>query len=141
MKEQIQQYIDSLEPAKGKELSWLHQRIMEILPNERLWFFDGKDEDGKVVSNPNIGYGQMNLPTVKDKNREFYQIGISANSSGISVYVMGLESKDYLKEQYATTIGKAQLSAYCIKFKKLGDIDISILERAIREGYELSKGR
>jgi hypothetical protein len=70
------------------------------------------------------------------KTREFYQIGLSANTSGISVYILGLEDKNYLKTTYGKTLGKASVSGYCIKFKTLKDIQLDVLEAAIRFGLE-----
>ena len=134
IQEQIKKYIESLPEPKRAEMQTLHQRILGALPKCKLWFLDGKDDKGKIVSNPNIGYG---LQTGKTK--EFYQIGISANTTGISVYIMGIEDKKYLPETYGKTIGKASVTGYCIKFKKLKDINIDILEAAIRDGVEQTK--
>lgn len=97
---------------------------------------DGKDEKGKVVSNPNIGYGFQTMKSAGGKTRDFYQIGISANLSGISVYIMGIEDKKYLPATYGKTIGKASVTGYCIKFKNLKDINIDILEVAIVDGVK-----
>mgnify|MGYP001481578700 CR=1 FL=1 len=94
---------------------------------------------GKTVSNPNIGYGSQTLKTADGKTREFYQIGFSANTTGISVYIMGIEDKKYLPETYGKAIGKATVTGYCIKFKTLKDINIDILEAAIRSGLEQEK--
>ena len=49
---------------------------------------------------------------------------------------MGLKDKKYLPETYAKTIGKANVSGYCIKFKTLKDINTTILETAIREALK-----
>jgi hypothetical protein len=106
------------------------------MPNCKLWFLDGKDERGKVVSNPNIGYGTQNLKHAKGKTREFYQIGLSANTTGISVYIMGLGDKKYLAETFGEKLGKASVTGYCIKFKTLADIRIEVLKAAIRYGVE-----
>jgi hypothetical protein len=99
---------------------------------------DGKDAKGKIVSNPNIGYGIQTVKYADGKTREFYQIGISANSTGISVYIMGLNDKKYLPENYGRTMGKASVTGYCIKFKKLGDINFDTLELAILDGVKLT---
>ena len=50
---------------------------------------------------------------------------------------MGIEEKKYLSENYGNTIGKASVTGYCIKFKTLKDINIDILEAAIRFGFDL----
>jgi hypothetical protein len=72
------------------------------------------------------------------KTREFYQIGLSANTAGISVYIMGLADKKYLSDNYAATIGKASVTGYCIKFKQLKDIHLPVLEAAIKYGVAQS---
>lgn len=114
----------------------LHERVLQMLPEGRLWFLDGKDENGKVVTNPNIGYGQFTINYKNGATKEFYQIGISANTSGISVYIMGLENKKYLPETYGKIIGKASITGYCIKFKSLKNINIQVLEDAIQNGIK-----
>jgi hypothetical protein len=114
----------------------LHKLILQMLPEGRLWFLDGKDKSGKVITNPNIGYGQFTILYADGSTKEFYQIGISGNTIGISVYIMGLENKKYLLNTFGTTIGKASITGYCIKFKKLKDINIDILEKAMRYGIE-----
>ena len=66
----------------------------------------------------------------------WFQIGISANKTGISVYILGIKDKEYLARTFGKKLGKASVSGYCIKFKTLKDIDIDILEAAIRYGFE-----
>ncbi|MFT3677765.1 MAG: DUF1801 domain-containing protein [Chitinophagaceae bacterium] len=132
--EQIKEYIHSLPEPKRSDVEELHKRILQLLPNARLWFLDGKDEKGKIVTNPNIGYGHQTIKYADGRTKDFYQIGISANTTGISVYIMGLEDKSHLPDTYAKTIGKASVTGYCIKFKKLKDIHIDTLEVAILDG-------
>ena len=139
IQEQIKKYIDSLPESKRVDIEALHQRILKALPKCKLWFLDGKDDKGKIVSNPNIGYGSQTIKYADGKTKEFYQIGISANTTGISVYIMGIEDKKYLPETYGKTIGKASVTGYCIKFKTLKDIHIDTLEAAIRDGVEQTK--
>ena len=134
--EQIKKYIDIQPESKRADIEALHERVLLSLPNCKLWFLDGKDEKGKIVSNPNIGYGLQIIKYADGKTKEFYQIGISSNTTGISVYIMGIEDKKYLPETYGKTIGKASVTGYCIKFKTLKDIRIDTLEEAIREGFK-----
>lgn len=136
IEEQITAYIASQEEPKRTDLQILHQRLLQMLPNGRLWFLDGKDTTGKVVSNPNIGYGQFRMFYKDGSSKEFYQIGISGNTTGISIYIMGLEDKKYLTENFGTAIGKATVTGYCIKFKTLKDINLEILDKAIRYGMK-----
>ncbi len=136
IQEQIKNHIDSQPEPKRTEMEILHNRILKLLPKCKLWFLDGKDDNGKIVSNPNIGYGTQIIKYADGKTKEFYQVGISGNTTGISVYVMGIEDKKYLPETYGKTIGKASVTGYCIKFKALKDLNIDVLEAAILDGVK-----
>lgn len=134
--EQIANYLASLEPLKRSELQQLDQLIRNIMPGTQLWFLDGKDANGKVVANPNIGYGALQLKNKSRNRKDFYQIGLSANTTGISVYIMGLSDKNYLFNNFAERIGKAHITSYCIKFKSLSEIDVSVLEELIQNALK-----
>ena len=136
MHEQIKAYIATqLEPKRG-DMQALHGIILELMPECRLWFLDSKDEKGQTVSNPNIGYGFRTRRYADGKTREFYQISMSANTTGISVYILGIEDKKYLAETYGKKLGKASVTGYCIKFSKLKDINLEVLAAAVRDGVE-----
>ena len=135
-REQIKEYIAAQPEPKRSDMQALHRIILELMPKCKLWFLDGKDEEGRTVSNPNIGYGLQTIKYADGKTREFYQIGISANTTGISVYILGIKDKKYLAQTFGKQLGKASVTGYCVKFKTLKDINIDILEAAIRYGIE-----
>jgi hypothetical protein len=136
VEEQIKTYISSQPEPKRGDMQALHQVILGIMPECRLWFLDGKNSENKTVSNPNIGYGQYTIKYADGTTRDFYQIGLSANTTGISVYVIGLEDKTYLSQTFGKSIGKASVTGYCIKFKTQKDINLDVLKEAIRYGFE-----
>jgi hypothetical protein len=136
IEEQIKKHINSLSGTKRADIETLHKRLLQLLPKSKLWFLDGRDEKGKIVSNPQIGYGLQTIKYADGKTKEFYQVGISTNTTGISVYIMGIKDKNYLPDTYGKTIGKASITGYCIKFKGLNNINMDILETAIRDGIE-----
>jgi hypothetical protein len=137
--EQIKEYIAAQSEPKRSEMQELHRVILALMPKCKLWFLDGKDEKGKTVSNPNIGYGSQTLKYAGGKTREFYQIGLSANTTGISVYIMGIDDKKYLPQTYGKALGKASVTGYCVKFKNLVDIKIDVLKQAMRYGIEQTR--
>jgi hypothetical protein len=137
--EQIKEYIASQPEPKRSDMQELHRFILKLIPKCKVWFLDGKNDEGKIVSNPNIGYGAYTIRYADGKSREFYQIGLSANTTGISVYILGIDDKKYLKETFSKKIGKASVSGYCIKFKALKDINLEVLEEAIRYGVAAQK--
>jgi hypothetical protein len=137
--EQIELYISSQKEPKKSDLYALNSLIQKIIPNGKLWFLDGKDEHGKVVSNSNIGYGYQLIPYANGQSKAFYQIGLSANTKGISIYLIGLKDKNYLSHLCGNELGKAKISGYCINFSKLQDIHIPLLENVIKEVLKLQE--
>jgi hypothetical protein len=136
IQDQIKNYIAGQPEPKRTEMQDLHKRILKLLPKCKLWFEDGTNSEGKIVSNPNIGYGAYTIKYANGTSREFYRIGLSANTTGISVYIMGLKDKTFLAGTYGKELGKASVTGYCIKFKTLKDINMNVLDAAIRYGYE-----
>lgn len=138
VQEQIKTYIAEQPEPKRSEMQELHQRILKVLPGCKQWFLDGKDSNNITVSNPNIGYGTQTIKYAGGKTREFYQVGLSANTTGISVYILGIDDKKYLAQTFGKKLGKASVTGYCIKFKTLKDINVDVLEAAIRYGADAS---
>ena len=136
LQKRIKEYIATQPEPKRSQMQQLHHIILALMPTCKLWFLDGKDEKGKTVSNPNIGYGSQTIKYANGKTKEFYQIGISANTTGISVYIMGVNDKNFLTQTFGQELGKASVTGYCIKFKTLTDIKIDVLKAAIQYGIE-----
>ncbi len=137
---QIDAYIAGQPEPKRAELQALHRRILGLSPDCKTWFLDGRNEDGKIVANPNIGYGVQTIQYAGGRTRDFYRIGLSANTTGISVYIMGIADRKYLAETYGARLGKASVTGYCIKFKSLNDIAMDVLEEAIEFGFRIQAG-
>jgi hypothetical protein len=131
---QIKALIDDQPEAKRSDMKQLHKLILDTLPGTRLWYDSGVDDKGKTVANPTIGYGFQVLKYANGKTKDFFRIGLSANTVGFSIYILGIEDKKYLINTYGKTIGKASVTGYCIKFKSLKDINIDVLQTAIRDG-------
>lgn len=139
VQEQIANYIASQPEPKRSGMQELHRLLLQVSPGCKLWFLDGKNSEGKTVSNPNIGYGSYTIKYTDGKTREFYQVGMSANTTGISIYILGIEDKTYLAQTYGKKLGKASVSGYCIKFRNLKDINTRVLEAAIRYGLKVTR--
>jgi hypothetical protein len=136
---QIKKYIAGQPEPKRSDMQALHLLTLRVLPACRLSFHDGKNSKNQSIANPTIGYGLHTLKYADGATREFFQIGLSANKTGISVYILGIKDKAYLAQTYGKKLGKANVSGYCIRFKTLKDINIQILEAAIRFGVGQGK--
>jgi len=136
---QIEEYISIIPEPKRSDMQVLHEIAQRAGKGPKLWFFDGKDATDRTVSNPTIGYGSYTIKYANGTTREFFQVGLSANSTGISVHIMGIKDKTFLQETYGKEIGKATVTGYCIKFRKLKDINIDVLEAAIRYRLDMEE--
>lgn len=136
--ELIKEQIAGQPEPKRTDMQALHTLMLQILPDGKLWFDDGKDGE-KTVANPTIGYGLQTIKYANGNTKEFFQIGMSANKTGISIYILGIEDKAYLAQTYGKEIGKANVTGYCIRFNRLKDINIGVLEAAIRYGIEATR--
>ena len=135
IEKQIDEHFDQLEETKSMELQQLHKLIVTTNPTCKLWFDNGINEEGKVVTNPTIGYGHQTLHYAKGDSREFFQIGICATTTGISIYLIALKDKKILKETFSPSIGKATITGYCVKYKHLSDLNPETLTKLIQFGF------
>jgi len=127
----IHSYLSTLPESKKSEMEELHSRILTLFPGCKLWFMDRKNNENKIVTNPNIGYGEYTITYADGETRPFYKIGISSTSKGISIYLMGIENKNFLKESVGSRLGKAKISGYCLSFKSLNEINLDVLDETI----------
>lgn len=134
--EQIKANIASQPEQKRGDMQALHRLILQALPACKLWFFDGKNSEDKTIANPTIGYGGYTIKYANGTTREVFRIGMNANKTGISINILGIKDKTYLARTFGEKIGKASVTGYCIRFKTLQDINVDILEAAIRYGAE-----
>lgn len=132
----IKSYLDSLPENTKEELTFFHQQVLEKYPNCRIWFLDGKDATGKVISNPNMGYGTITLPTKTNINREFYKLGISANSKGFSIYFMGLTDRNLIQKHLGHFFPNSKITGYCLNLKSIKNVELAILEKLILFGMQ-----
>jgi len=137
VEEQIENFISGQPEAKQAELRSLHELVQKLRPGTKLWFTDGTDSTGKIVANPNVGYGTYTIKYANGSTKEFYRVGLSGNKTGISVYIMGIADKTFLAKTFGDSLGKATVTGYCIRFKSIKDIDLEVLQAAIRYGLEL----
>ena len=139
MPERVEAYLAGQPARKQADLRRLHERMLADFPGCRVWWNDGTNADGKVVANPSIGYGAFTMRYADGSSRESFRIGLSANTAGISVYVLGLADKTYLARTYGASIGRASVTGYCIRFTRLAVVDADALHAAIHDGMTLDQ--
>ncbi len=115
--------------AYPHELEETIEWISTHYPELKKSFFDGKDSYGKVVTNPTYGFGTLTLPNSKGEIDSF-QIGVSLNSRGITISLIGIRNKLDLN-QLSLGLGAVKITKYCIQFKSFKALNHEILRKVI----------
>lgn len=136
IQEQIKELIRSQSEPKQSEMQDLHNLILKLMPKCKQWYFDGKNDEGKQVAHPTIGYGNYTITYKDGSTREFFRIGLLANPTGLAVHIMGINDRKFLMNTYGKTIGTAKVGSYAITFKSINDINLEILKKAIQNRAE-----
>lgn len=131
--EKISHHLATLSLEKSADLSRLYQLILDEMKGEELLFFDGKNEQGKVIANPTIGLGQCRLTYSDGSFQNTFRLGISANNTGLSIHILGLKDKKFLVDFLGTRLGKAKITGYAIRFGKMKDLDEVVLRGLVRK--------
>jgi hypothetical protein len=128
----VENHFQNLTFTKEEALRALYQLIREEIPQAELHFFDGLNEEGKVVTNPTIGFGKSRIYYTNGSFQDTFRIGICATSAGLSIHILGLKDKNFLNEFLGTRLGKAKITGYAIRFGKMSDIDEGVLRELVR---------
>jgi hypothetical protein len=93
IQEQIKDYFTLQPDTKRSDLEALHKRILKLFPKGKLWFLDGKDHKGKIVANPNIGYGLFTIKYADGKTKEFIKLVSAPTRQGFQFISWALTIK------------------------------------------------
>ena len=103
-------------------LTWMHREFPQLEQS----FHDGKNEQGKQVTNPTYGFGLFEQNYANGAKKIHFRIGVAETKNGFSIYLLGIRGKLDLPE-LCQDIGKAKVTGYCISFKKWGDLNLEVL--------------
>lgn len=122
-----EEYIEMVDEPKRSELLQLHNLISKSMPNQEQWIVSGI-----------LGFGKFHY---KGKSKgcegEWFRVGLAANKTGMSIYMCVGDKNGYLPEQAKERIGKATVGRSCIRFKKLSDINLPVVEELLIRARDL----
>lgn len=125
-----EEYIAGVEEPKRQELQLLHDLVRKTVPSFEPVMIAGV-----------MGYGQFHYKgKSKSCEGEWFRVGLSANKTGISIYICAGDEKGYFPEQVRDQLGKANVGRSCIRFKKLADINLDVVEELLiktRDGHTM----
>ena len=94
--EPVEAYLASQPEPKQADLRLLHARILTEFPRAGCGSPTARTRTARSWPTPTSATACYTISYADGSSREFYRIGLSANTTGISVYVLGLDDKTYL---------------------------------------------
>lgn len=119
-------YLDAQPEPKRSELRQLDALIRACAPEWK-----------RVMAGSMLGYGPYHYRYESGREGDSARICLAANKTGISLYVAVMDQGGYLAEQAGKRLGKASVGKSCIRFKRLEDLDLKVLEALLKRAATL----
>ena len=113
----VAEYIHLLAEPRRTEIKKLHDFISKTVPGLKPHIMNGM-----------IGYGTYHYKYPSGREGDWSLIALASQKNYISVYVCALEKGKYIAELYKEKLSKASIGKSCIRFKKLEDMDLKVLQ-------------
>lgn len=134
---ELEYYFGSISTERKKHLIKTFNFLCQLLPSSLIRFNDGKNSEGKIVSNPSIGFGSFEQRYATNETKEFPQITLSATQKGISIHLLGVRGKLDLKS-IVEDLGTSDITGYCIRFKQWDVINQKALAKILLSAFSIT---
>jgi hypothetical protein len=108
-------FLDLLEGARRDDIARLHERVKAVAPGLAAATQSGM-----------LAYGRYEYRYASGREGSWFVLGIASNKAYISMYAPTLDL-----EPYVARLPKANLGRGCIRFKRVDDVDLAVLDEVI----------
>jgi len=116
-----EEYLDRLEEPRRSDMRRLHELITREAP-----------ELEPHVSEDGIGYGKYRFRYRTGREGDWSTIGLASQKRYISLYISGARHGS-VAERYRDRLPKADISRWCVRIKRMSDVDEAAMVDLIRE--------
>lgn len=125
-----EEYIDLIAEPRKTEIKKIDAFIRKTVPKLKPFIIAGM-----------IGYGPYRYRGKSGREGEWSVIGLASQKNYISLYACGVVDGKYVAEKYKHQLAKANIGKSCIRFKKIDDLDLSVLTKILRESEKSPMGQ
>jgi uncharacterized protein YdhG (YjbR/CyaY superfamily) len=118
----VKEYLATVPKERKEIIYFLHNFIQKTVPSLK-----------PHMAYNMLGYGSFPYKNYKKEIIEWPIVALANQKNYVSVYVCAIVDGEYIAEKYKKGLGKASVGKSCIRFKKLEDINLPVLEKVIRE--------
>lgn len=109
-------YVDGLPEPRRDDIGRLHARVRQVAPAMAASAKEGM-----------LSYGTYRYKYASGREGEWFVLGIASQKHYISLYAPTLNLEPYLAR-----LPKADIGRGCIRFKRLDDLDLGVIDEVIR---------
>lgn len=120
------EYLADLEEPRRSEIAALDALIREEAP--------GLDPH---VHSGMLGYGPYHYRYASGREGDSAVLSLASRKAHVSLYVACTQDGRYIAERYAERLPKASIGKSCVRFKRLSDVDESVLRELVAEAGRL----
>lgn len=118
----VEEYLSLIEEPRKSEIVKLHEFIKKTIPSLKSHF----------ASNM-LGYGTFHYKGKSGREGDWPIIALASQKNYISLYVCSVKNGMYIAEYYKKDLPKANIGKSCIRFKKVADVDLKVIEKILKE--------
>lgn len=115
------EYFDNLPKDRQKSMKLLHTLILKAAPKLKSNF---------IYNMP--GYGSFKYKNHKKEVIDWPVVALASQKNYISIYVCAVDAGEYIAEKYKKELGKVSVGRSCIRFTKIEDVNLKVLEKVIK---------
>lgn len=118
----VSEYIKALPKERKEPILFLHKFIQATAPKFKPYF-----------SYNMLGYGKFKYKNYKKEIIDWPIVALASQKNYISVYVCAIDNGKYVAEKYKSKLGKVSVGKSCIRFKKIEDVNLSVLKEVLKK--------
>ena len=119
-------YLEQIDEPRRTEMEALDRLIRDTAPQLERHLQSGM-----------LGYGAFRYRYASGREGDWFVIGLASQKRYISLYVCATDGERYLAENYRDRLPKADIGKSCVRFKRLHDVDLEVLEELVGEAAKL----
>lgn len=120
-------FIEALDEPRRSEIEAMHELIRRTAPGLEPYVRSGM-----------LAYGRYRYRYDSGREGEWCRIGLASNKVSISLHVLAADESGYLADAYKDRLPKADIGKSCVRFKRVEDVDVGVLQELIRKGSKMS---
>lgn len=118
----VDEYLSQVPDERRETMQFLHEFIQKSAPKLKPFFAYNM-----------LGYGSFKYKNYKDEIIDWPIVALASQKNYMSLYICALDGKEYLAEKHKANLGRVSIGKSCIRFKKLEDLNLSTVEKIIKE--------